>query len=291
MSLVLSLVLAGVTASITFTDPATIVYIYRTEGPVSAARFAVNNFFDKNTDHYTRYTIAFTIWRNRDPGRAVKILNGILAENPSDYTIANCQYLFGLIRMEQYELNEALGHFAKAEAYSQNMPEALERIRIEKSRAFVFLEQYDHAQQILTELQGLSPTNECALLEVRGRVAMETGETKLALEMAKARYEKLIEIGDTAALGYVLHHIGFLEATLGDLQAAMAYTALAQSESLLANDITLNHFILCNWVAINRCTGRDYDKLVSKVTEFAEAQNLPDLRQYLSESLALNCLP
>ena len=291
IALIFGLVVSvGATAVVYSIEPETIIHQWRTEGPVGVAKYTKIHFLDKKMDHQLRYNAAFAFWKSGDRDRATRILEGILSEDPNDYTLASCKYILGLLAMERNQLHLALDQLIQAERHTKH-PEFKELIEIEQARAWSFMKVYSKAKEILKPLTGVSKINYSVLLEVRGRVEQEDGRLSVALDLAKERLKVIRDLGHSSRTGYALQHIGFLHASLGDLTLANNATLQAEAKALKAGDQKLLHFTMVNRVAITKCSGLDYSDLEETIRQYATSADLPDLRTFLAEALKMTCQP
>ena len=276
-------------AAVYTADHRTVINLFFTEGAASAVQYTVGKV--TKGDHHFRYTTAFALWRNRDPELAQKILLEILLEDPNDdYTKASCNYILGLISVEQRRTYKAIDHFDTAEGETDSK-ELLDLIAIERARAYTVLKLYSKARSSLTSVTKQSPRNRTVFLEVLGRIEQETGHYKSALATNQERLEILNKLNLPAMAAYALKDIGFIQVAMGNLTAAMDSTLRAQAISMKFSDDYLAHFLMVNLVAIRNCnTGNGQNsELTDTIKSYSSSNNLPELLEYLEEGLNLGC--
>ena len=294
VSLILGMFLTVGAATVAYIkDADSLIHTLRTKGVGQAINLIQEQFTDEVADHRTRAAIAWVVWRNGDSARARRIISKLIESKPEPYVMGLCYYILGSLDLEIRDVHLALSCFDKAERYftSINDDRNTSLTKIEKSLAYAILDLHDRARMILDEVTPADDLMLCTVLEVRGRIEQETGNLTLALAIAQKRYEKLNELDLPFKLGYALKDIGFIHAGLGDLTSAKEATEAAIEESIFTDNEKLGYFALCNRVAINRCSGVDYSSLASRIVEYAKANNLPSLIEYLDEALELDCPP
>ena len=294
VALMLGLVVSVGAATVSYIkDSDSLIHTLRTKGIGQAVNLIQEQFTNEASDHRTRAAIAWVMWRNGDKERPRKIISKLLASNPEPYVRGLCYYISGSLELEIKDVHLALSYFEKAETYfnATNDIRNTYLTKIEKSRAYSFLNFHDKAREELSKVTPVDDFMLCIYLEVKSRIEQETGNLNLALQFSQERFEKLKELGLQYYYGYALKHIGFIQASLGNLAAAKIATVSALQESIFSGNEALSYFVLCNQVAIMRCTGADYSDLVSRISEYGKANNLPRLLDYLEEAQTIICAP
>ena len=294
VSLILGMFLTVGAATVAYIqDSDSLIHTFRTKGLSEVSVYLKKHFSDQITDHRTRVAIAWVKWRNGDTDGSQRIIKSLLRSNPEPYVTGLCNYVLGSQKLESKDIFLALSYFEKAEGYfaTTNDLRNINLTKIEKSRAYTFLNLPAKSREIISEVEPLDDQMLTTYLEVRSRIEQEDGNFALALKYSELRLEKLKELGFRTHFSSAFTHIGFIQVGLGNLAAATSATESAIEESIFSGNDTLGYFALCNRVAIRRCSGVDYSDLVSKIMQYAQTHDLPRLIDYLNEAQSIGCSP
>lgn len=241
---------------------------------------------------------AWTHWLRQETDQAKKDASLLIKSDVSELVRARAHYLLSIIAVEEESLIQAESHSNQSHALYESLSNdgGLYLVKMIQAKIALLNSNFEEAEALIVEALSHNaqlpvPYPEANASELRGEIALRSGNWPLALEYATEARNFYFAANDDQNGWLMTARMGLLNAVLGNVANAYFLARETDAMAKAKKMDVIRAYNYLTWVYLDRCSGKRYQKRSQEIRQWLKHQKTeqPGLLDLLDFVEKLSC--